>query len=155
MASPMQAYGPAVLRLSVGAVFILDGLEKLIGLWGGSLGPTVDVVTALGLRPAYPLAVAAAATELAAGVLLVAGAYTLWTALALTISRGLVLYQVLASASLAGGAGRQTLETSLLLIGSLVALMLTGPGAWSIDESRLRSAEREAAGRARIRAGHA
>jgi hypothetical protein len=39
------------------------------------------------------------------------------------------------------------------LIGALVSLMLTGPGAFSFDGRRARSAEAEAAGRARLRAG--
>jgi uncharacterized membrane protein YphA (DoxX/SURF4 family) len=45
------------------------------------------------------------------------------------------------------------IEFNLVLIGALAALMLSGPGAFSIDGRRARSAEAEAAGRARLRAG--
>ena len=44
-------------------------------------------------------------------------------------------------------------EFNLTLIGVLVSLSLTGPGAFSIDGRRARSAESEAYGRARLRAG--
>ena len=45
-------------------------------------------------------------------------------------------------------------EYNLALIGALVALMLTGPGAFSVDGWRARSAEAEAYGRARLRSGN-
>ena len=45
-------------------------------------------------------------------------------------------------------------EFSMVLTGALVSLMLTGPGAISIDGWRARSAEARAYGRARIRSGN-
>jgi len=44
-------------------------------------------------------------------------------------------------------------EVSLLLIGGLLSLLLTGSGALSLEDTRSRSAARAAAGRARIRSG--
>jgi putative oxidoreductase len=44
-------------------------------------------------------------------------------------------------------------EFHLVLLGALVALILSGPGALSVDARRLRSAESLAAGRARLRQG--
>lgn len=152
----MRDYGPAVLRLSLAAVFVAHGAEKLFGLWGGGLVETAAFVTSLHLPAAYPLAVASAAAELAAGILLLCGAFTFWTALALLIARIGIFYK----AYLVSGAlvhptdvGRSGFEVSVLLIGGLIAILLTGPGALSFDTRRERFAERDAAARARIRAG--
>ena len=46
-------------------------------------------------------------------------------------------------------------EFNLVLIGALVSLMFTGPGALSFDSHRASAAETEALGRARMRAGAA
>ena len=44
-------------------------------------------------------------------------------------------------------------EFNFVLIGALISLMLSGPGAFSIDGRRARHAETQAYGRARLRAG--
>jgi putative oxidoreductase len=155
----MQPYGPAVLRLIVGAVFVAHGAQKLFGLWGGAgLAGTAASFAQLGLTPAYPLAVAAGAVEFGGGLLLITGALTLVAALALTISAAVAAVKVhLANGfflnwALVPGHGHGY-EFNLTLIGALISLMLTGPGAFSIDGRRARSAEAEAYGRARLRAG--
>jgi hypothetical protein len=45
------------------------------------------------------------------------------------------------------------MEYSLVIVAALVCLLLSGPGALSVDHSRLRSAESDAAGRARLLRG--
>jgi len=155
----MQAYGPAVLRLVVGAVFVAHGAQKLFGLWGGSgLAGTTMSFAQLGIVPAYPLAVAASLVEFGGGLLLIAGALTLFTAAALTIVMAVAAWKVhLANGffvnwALVPGQGHGY-EFNLTLMGALISLMLTGPGAFSIDGQRARSAEARAYGRARLRAG--
>ena len=156
----MQAYGPAVLRLVVGAVFAAHGAQKLFGLWGGGgLAGTVAFFAQLGLTPAYPLAVMVGVAEFAGGLLLIAGALTFFAALALVIDMIVATWKVhLANGffinwALTPGHGHGY-EFNLTLIAALISLMLTGPGAFSIDGRRARSAEYEAYGRARLRAGH-
>ncbi len=152
----MQSYGPAVLRLAVGAVFIAHGAQKLFGVWGGA-GPegTAASFARLGLTPAYPLALGAGVVEFIGGILLVLGAYTVVAALALAITSGLAIWKVhlphgfFLNWSNNAGQGHGY-EFSLLLIGALAALMLTGAGAFSVDHRRRRSAEAAAAGRARL-----
>jgi putative oxidoreductase len=140
----MQHYGATVLRLAVGAVFVAHGAQKLFGIWGGSgLAATTASFSAVGLNPAYPLAVLVGVVELAGGLLLIVGALTLVTALALILITALAIWK----------GQPPNIEHNLVLVASLAALMLGGAGAWSVDARRARNAEAEAAGRARLRAG--
>jgi putative oxidoreductase len=149
----MKPYGPAALRLCVGAVFLAHGLQKLFGLWGGAgIGGTTAMLAEWGLNPAYPLAIAVGVAELGGGALLVIGGLTRWVALALLVEVGVAVWKVnyqnelfLSTAGVAG------VEYRLILIGALLCLSLTGPGALSIDEWRNSSAEAMRAGRARAR----
>ena len=155
----MQPYGPAVLRLAIGAVFVAHGAQKLFGIWGGGgLAGTAAFFGQLGLTPAYPLALLVGLIEFAGGLMLIAGALTLYVALALALNMLVAIWKVhLANGfflnwSMVAGQGHGY-EFNLALIGALVSLMLTGPGAFSVDGQRARSAEAEAYGRARLRAG--
>lgn len=148
----MQPYGPAVLRLVIGVIFVAHGAQKLFGVWGGGgIEGTTAFFAQLGLSPAMPLAILVGAVEFVGGLLLIGGALTFFASLALTINMLVAVWKV----HLAGGfflpAGY---EFNLALMAALVSLMLTGPGALSIDGQRARSAEAEAAGRARLRAGN-
>ena len=65
----MDRYGPAVLRLVVGATFMAHGAQKLFGIWGGGgLAGTAASFDGIGLSPGYPLAVAVALTESLGGL---------------------------------------------------------------------------------------
>lgn len=155
----MQPFGPLVLRLTVGAVFAAHGAQKLFGVWGGG-GPdgTAAVFAAQGLTPAYLLALLVGFVELAGGLLLIAGAYTLVAAGLLLVTMALAIWRVQWPVGFfldwtrapGGGHGH---EFNLVLIGGLASLILAGPGTLSVDGRRARSAESEAAGRARLRRG--
>jgi putative oxidoreductase len=151
----MQAYGLLVLRVCVGAVFVAHGAQKLFGIWGGpGLNGTTGMLTALGLPYPYPLAVVLAATEFGGGLLLVLGGLTSWAALALAVDMAVAIWKVhypngfFLSEQAARGGGA---EYTLVLLGALICLMSTGPGALSIDHWRSQSAEAAARGRARAR----
>jgi putative oxidoreductase len=153
----MRAFGPVALRLSVGAVFFAHGAQKLLGIWGGAgLNGTAKFFGSLGLTPALPLAALVAMTELLGGALLILGAASLWVSLALLIEMAVATYKVhypngfFLNWNLTPGHGHG-LEFNLVLIGALLSLALTGPGALSFDERRKRSAESRASGRARVR----
>ena len=155
----MELYGPAVLRLAAGAVFMAHGAQKLFGIWGGG-GPagTAAFFEQLGFSPAYPLALIVGVVELIGGLMLVIGAFTLAASLVLIVNMAAAAWTAhLASGffinwALTPGRGHGY-EFHLLMIGALAALMFTGAGAFSIDRRRARAAEYEAAGRARLRAG--
>ena len=153
----LPAYGPAVLRLALGAVFIAHGAQKLFGIWGGhGLSGTAGGFAQMGLQPAYPLAVLAGFVEFAGGLLLAVGALTVPSAILLTLTMLVAMWKVhLANGfflnwAITPGQGHGY-EYSLVLIGGLVCLAFTGPGAFSIDGRRAESAAAELAGRARLR----
>jgi putative oxidoreductase len=158
----MKGLGLAVLRMVLAAVFIAHGANKLFGLWGnGGIGPgglenTTTFLAAIGLKPAFILAVLLGSTELIGGVLLALGWATRWASIALVIAQGIGIWKVhlqwgfflnWMNASSRG----QGMEFSVVLIGALLCLALTGAGDVSIDGLTADSAARRAAGRARLR----
>ena len=153
-----RAFGPTVLRLALGVVFLAHGAQKLFGVWGGD-GPTGTAAffNQLGLTPAYLLALGVGIVEFAGGLLLIAGLFTLPVSAVLAANMSVAVWKVHSANGFflnwknAPGLGHGY-EYNLVLFASLVALMLTGPGALSVDARRLQSAEAEAAGRARLRA---
>jgi putative oxidoreductase len=149
----MRPYGPTVLRLCVGAVFLAHGAQKLFGVWDGpGLTGTASFFGTLGLTPAYPLALLTALTEFGGGGLLILGGLTRWVALGLAIDMGVAIWKVHYPNGFFLNSHRgQGIEFTLVLIGALLCLMLTGPGALSVDEWRNSSAEAMRAGRARAR----
>jgi putative oxidoreductase len=153
----MHSYGPAVLRLAVGAVFVAHGAQKLFGIWGGhGLPGTSAYLASLGLGPAYPLAILLALTEFVGGLMLIFGALTLFVSAALALAMTVAIWKVhytngfFLNWELAAGRGHG-IEYNVVLIAALVCLALAGPGAFSIDGRRAEDAAREAAGRARLR----
>ena len=156
----LPAYGPAVLRLALAAVFIAHGAQKLFGIWGGGgLAGTSAAFSQMGLEPAYALAVIWGVIEFAGGVLLLFGALTTPAAVALSLTMLAAIWKVhfahgfFLNWNLVAGQGHGY-EFNIALLGGLICLMLTGPGVFSIDGRRAESAAAEAAGRARLRAGN-
>lgn len=153
----MEHYGPFVLRVMVGITFVAHGAQKLFGIWGGAgLAGTGAYFDSIGLSPGFPLAVAVGLTEFGGGLLLVAGALTPFAAGALVLTMlGAILKVHLHNGyflnwAITPGQGHGV-EYNLVLIAALLCLAFTGPGAFSIDHRRARSAEADALGRARLR----
>lgn len=158
----MVGLGLLVLRIALAVVFFAHGGNKLFGLFGGpGVGPgglstSSAFFESLGLHPAFLLAVIDGVLELAGSVLLALGFLTRWAALALAVSMGIAIWKVHLAwgffLNWTGAADRGNgLEYALILCLALVALALTGGGDWSVDGMNQRSADRDAAGRARLR----
>ena len=151
----MYSYGPTLLRVCVGAVFIAHGAQKLFGIWGGpGLDGTAAMLTGLGLPYPQPLAIVLAVVEFGGGILLALGGLTRWAALALAIDMAVAIWKVhyrngffLSDHPGRGGGA----EYAMVLLAALVCLAMIGPGAWSVDHSRSQSFEAAARNRARAR----
>jgi putative oxidoreductase len=158
----VNGLGLAVLRLALATVFIAHGAHILFGVWAGpaigtgGLDLTAQRFLAVGLAPAFPLAVVAGTIELAGGVLLAIGWFTRVAAPLLAIVICVAIWKVQLAYGFflnwMGVADRgQGYEYSVLLLGALICLSLTGAGEWSIDGQREASRASRQAGRARLR----
>jgi putative oxidoreductase len=155
----MAEYGLLILRVSVAAVFVAHGGQKLFGIWGGGgLSAMAGIFQSLGLVPAFPLALLVGVTEFFGGLCLAAGAYVRVVAPALMTVMAVAIWKVhlpngfFLNWYMTPGVGHGY-EFNMTLIAGLLCLTLTGGGALSVDGLRARTAESEAAGRARLRAG--
>jgi putative oxidoreductase len=145
----MRPYGPAALRLCVGAIFLMQGAQKLFGLLGGpGIAGTAKLLAGYGLPYTTPLAVTLGVAEFGGGVLLILGSLTTWVSLLLLLDVALTVWKVHYPQ---GFSFTRDAEFHLVLIGALLCLLLGGAGAWSIDERRNQNAEAQARGRARMR----
>ncbi len=158
----MIGLGLVVLRLALATVFIAHGAHILFGLWPGpgigtgGLDLTSQSFSAIGLTPAFPLAVLVGVIELAGGILLAIGWFTRIAAPLLAIITCVAIWKTQWAYGFflnwTGVADRgQGYEYSVLLLGALVCLALTGGGEWSIDGRREASHASLQAGRARLR----
>jgi putative oxidoreductase len=149
----MRDLGLLLLRVMVGAIFVIHGYPKIFGGAGKvekvpskvrqHLGPGFDAamergsianfrgnVEGMGMPLPGMMAWVAALAEFGGGILLVLGWLTRPVAL---IMSGNMLVAVTKVHWKNGLVGQGGYEFPLSLLGSLVALVLAGPGAISID----------------------
>ena len=128
--------GLFILRVTVGVLLTLRGLQKLFGLFNGpGIDGTAQILSEAGYDQARLLAIAGGAIELVAGVMLVIGLAAPIAAAGLLGLVGLGIAITLTgneSVPLLGTTTRG-LEAPVLYAASLLALLFTGPGRWAID----------------------
>jgi len=150
----MSRLGPSLLRLAVGTVFVAHGLMKLLPVPGGGVPETAALFESLAFQAPYAVALSLGWVEAAGGVALVLGAYTGWTAFALLLTTVVTSWKLhlpnglFLNWALDPGAGHGY-EFDLVLVGAFLCLLLSGPGAFSIDGRRAKVREAEESGRAR------
>lgn len=131
------AYGPFVagrnglglllLRLIVGGAFVVHGLPKIQAPFNW-MGPTAPV-------PGFLQALAAVA-EFFGGLALIVGALTPLASLGLAFTMAFALFMVhirMGHAWIASDPSKASYEIVALYLISFITLILTGPGAYSID----------------------
>lgn len=129
-------FGLFLLRVTVGVLLTLRGLQKLFGLFNGpGIDGTTQLLTEAGFDQARVLAVAGGAIELVTGVMLIIGLATPIAVSALLGLVGLNIAMTLTGDSTVPLLGEETrgLEPSVLYAAALFSLLFTGPGRWSVD----------------------
>jgi putative oxidoreductase len=149
----MRDLGLLLLRCMVGAIFVIHGYPKIFGGPGKAekvhskvrqhLGPGFDAamergsiasfrgnVEGMGMPMPGMMAWVAALAEFGGGILLILGWLTRPAALIISGNMVVAITRVHWKNGLVGQGGY---EFPLSLLASLVALLLTGPGAISID----------------------
>lgn len=124
------------LRLVLGVVFFIHGAQKLFGWFGGGgIGGTGDFFASLGLNPGVPLGLLSGAGEMAGGLLLLFGVLVPVAAVLLTID---MLVAIVFRTSKLGFVSGGGVELNLLILAMVAAVVLVGPGAYSLEEFVLR-----------------
>lgn len=118
--------GLAALRVALGAVFVVHGAMKVFGGMAGTAG----FFASIGIPAPALMAWAVGLIELVGGVLLVLGLFTVPAAALLTV----VMLGAVATVHWQNGflASNGGWEFNFVLIGGLLALLLEGPGAWTL-----------------------
>ena len=158
----MLSTGLLILRLTLAFVLVSHGGHVLFGLAaGGGLGAgglshSAARFEAAGLNPGYLIATITGIVEFAAGVLIGLGGLTRIASLAAMGIIGVLMWKLQAQwgfyLNWTNDATRgHGTEFSIVLLGMLACLALTGGGDFSLDGRRASTRAARAANRARIR----
>lgn len=131
----LQSYGIALLRVAVGSVFVAHGAQKLFAY---GVAGTAGFFAQAGIPFAAPSAALVIGTELIGGLALLLGLSTRLIAVPLAV---VMLVAMLAVHLPNGFFLPQGAEFTFVLLAGLLALVLTGPGAFALDKVLRRSPE--------------
>jgi putative oxidoreductase len=124
--------GKLLLRLVVGGVFVAHGLQKLNGSFGGGgLEQTEKIVASQRMLPARRNALAVALAETLGGLGIVLGAATPVAVAATTAAMVTAVTKVHRKNGFFATKGGY--EFNLTLTAAAAALVIDGPGPWSLD----------------------
>jgi putative oxidoreductase len=126
--------GRVLARMTIGGLFIGHGTQKLFGWFSGpGVEGTAGMMDKLEMRPARQNALAAGISETAAGALVVAGALMPVAGALLTGTMATAVHKVHLDKGLWNTGGGY--EFNLTLVAAMIALIDSGPGRPSVDES--------------------
>lgn len=129
---PTVAWAPLVIRLVLGATFMAHGAQKLFGAFGGhGIGGTAGFLESLNIKPALFWAWVLALVEFFGGLAIVLGFLTGVAAVLLIINMTVAIATVHWKSGFFAGEGG--FEYNLALIAMALSLILSGPGALSLD----------------------
>lgn len=129
-----ESLSQLALRLPLGIIFIAHGAQKLFGWFGGyGLEGTGQYMASLGLNPGYLMALLAGSAEFFGGLALIAGLLVRPAAgvLAFTMLVGILAAHIGNGLFMANDG----YEFALALLAGSVALVVSGGGRYSVDQS--------------------
>jgi putative oxidoreductase len=123
-----------LLRAVLGVVFVAHGGQKLFGWFGGrGIDGTSAFFGSVGIPAPDVFAYVVGITELFGGVLLLAGLLTIVATIGLLTDMIVAIATVSHAAGFFVTAQKAGWELNLAVIGLVGALLVMGPGAWSVD----------------------
>ena len=117
-------FGPLILRLVLGLVFVAHGYPKLFG----GFSQTVGFFESVGIKPGKFWVFVVGAVEFFGGIALVLGFATQLAALLIAINMVVAMAKVKFKIGFVNG-----YEFDLILLAAALSLTLTGAGAFAID----------------------
>jgi putative oxidoreductase len=123
-----------IIRAALGVGFVAHGGQKLFGWFGGGgIAGTTAFFRTVGIPSPHVFAYVAGVAEFFGGIAIGLGFLTLVAAAALLAEMLIAIAAVSFSAGFFVTAQKIGWELNVYLIGLLGALLVMGPGAWSVD----------------------
>jgi|SRR5579864_125572 len=128
----MAALGILILRIVIGLTLAGHGAQKLFGWWGGpGMAGWTGAMTRMRVRPAVAWAWMSALAELLGGIGLALGLLTPLPSFAILAS--MLVAIALVHWPKGFWVGKGGYEFNLAIIAAVIAIALTGAGAYSLD----------------------
>jgi putative oxidoreductase len=127
----LQRLAVLMLRLLLGAVFVMHGSQKILG--GGGVAGFAGGLAKMGIEPHVPLAWVVAITEFVGGICVFFGFLTRFWAAGLVIDMAVAMFKV----HLVNGffISKNGFEFPLTLGVMALVVVMTGPGPMSMDRA--------------------
>ena len=130
MTPPLQSLALLLLRVVVGVTFFMHGKQKL-----GDLNGTEQFFNSLGIPVPALMAPLVAVTETVGGIMLILGLLTPLASLGVisTMLVAITTVHLKAGHAFVGAPGKPSYETAAGYLAIALLMLLTGPGAYSLD----------------------
>ena len=125
-----SGFGTLPLRIIIGLVFIPAGAGKLFGVMGGGgLSGTTQMMSSLGLEPAFLMALLAASSEFFGGLFILLGLLTRPAAVSIAFTMLVAIFTAHNPDGVLTG-----YELAMVLMFMAISLVISGAGKFGLDD---------------------